>query len=105
MAAASTLVASASITTEIPDSASPIASASPGWTRPDGTGRPLVRRMMASISASHHMFSAPEAPPPKAMKRMAENASTGCRCTGATISPTRAVNTTSDITRGFKSCT
>src|SRR6056297_740761 len=93
------------MTTAIPESPTPIARASPGVTRPDGTGRFAVRRMTASISASYHMLSAPEAPAPSAMKRIAEAETNGCIATGATSSPTSAVNTTSDITRGFMSAT
>ena len=59
--------------------------------------------MTASMSASHHMFSAPDAPPPSAMKMIAANPSTGCKLPGATSSPLSAVNTTSVITRGFSS--
>ena len=96
-------MASASITTEKPDSVSPIASASPPVTRPAGIGRFFVRRIRASISASHHMFSAPEAPPPTAMNRMAQKPIIGCTGAGAASRPTSAVNTTSDMTRGFRS--
>ena len=103
--AATQLVASHSMTTLIPDSAMPMPSASPGATLPAGTGRFAVRFITASMSASHHMFSAPEAPAPSAMNKIAANASTGCSDTGATRRPTSAVNTTSDITRGFRSCT
>jgi hypothetical protein len=51
------------------------------------------------------MFSAPEAPAPSAMNRIAEKPTIGETPPGATRSPTSAVNTTSDITRGFRSCT
>ena len=80
---------------------SPNASASPGRTRPIGTGRREVRIITASTSASYHMLSAPAAPAPTAMQSSAVNAVTGCSEAGATASPTKAVNTTSDITRGF----
>ncbi len=90
---------------EMPDSARPIPSASPGATRPPGSGRLRVRFITASMSASYHMFNAPEAPAPSAMNRIAANPSTGCKPTGATKRPTSAVNTTSDITRGFISAT
>jgi hypothetical protein len=73
--------------------------------RPAGTGRFAVRFITASISASYHMFSAPEAPPPSAMNRMQQKATKGFIGTGAIHSPTKAVNTTSDITRGFSSAT
>ena len=72
---------------------------------PLGTGRFAVRRITASMSASYHMFKAPEAPAPSAMNRIAVKASKGCSDTGATINPTKAVKTTSDITRGFNSAT
>jgi hypothetical protein len=62
-----------------------------------------VRFITASISASHHMFSAPDAPPPTAMNRIAAKATTGCTLPGAASRPTSAVNTTSDITRGLSS--
>ena len=76
--------------------------------RPAGRGPPgsagcAVRVITASMSASYHMLSAPEAPAPIAMHSSAVNPITGCTCPGATIRPTSAVNTTSDITRGFSS--
>ena len=64
-----------------------------------------VRFITASMSASYHMFSAPEAPPPSAMNSTDAKATTGFTDTGATYSPTKAVKTTSDITRGFSSAT
>jgi len=57
--------------------------------------------MRASISASYHMLRAPAAPAPTAMQMSAVNAITGCRWVGAIKRPTSAVNTASDITRGF----
>jgi len=53
------------------------------------------------MSASYHMLSAPAAPAPTAMQSSAVKAVIGCIAPGATASPVRAVNTTSDITRGF----
>ena len=79
----------------------PKPAASPGVTRPRGIGRPAVRAMRASMSASYHMLSAPAAPAPTAMHISAVNPITGWTWPGATKSPTSAVNTTSDITRGF----
>src|SRR5262245_52871199 len=79
----------------------PKVSASCGLTAPRGIGRAAVRCMRASMSASYHMLSAPEAPAPIAMQRMAMLARTGLRCPGASIMPVKAVNTTNDITRGF----
>src|SRR5262245_8652908 len=79
----------------------PKVSASCGLTAPRGIGRAAVRCMRASMSASYHMLSAPEAPAPTAMQSMAMPARTGLRCPGASIMPVKAVNTTNDITRGF----
>ena len=79
----------------------PKVSASSGVTRPRGMGRLAVRCMRASMSASYHMLSAPDAPAPTAMQSSAMTASTGCSVPGASTMPASAVNTTSDITRGF----
>ena len=79
----------------------PRASASSRPIRPAGTGRSCVRRITASMSESYHMFSAPEAPPPMAMNRIEQKARNGSIWPGATHSPTKAVKTTSDMTRGF----
>ena len=79
----------------------PKASASPGAIRPAGIGRAAVRAMRPSMSASYHILSAPAAPAPTAMHRSATKPITGCKWPGATTRPTNAVNTTSDITRGF----
>jgi hypothetical protein len=48
------------------------------------------------------MLSAPDAPVPMAMARIAITASSGLMVTGAATRPTKAVNTTSDMTRGFR---
>src|SRR4030095_11918190 len=77
--------------------------AASGETAPRGIGRPQVRFMIASMSRSYHMLMAPEAPAPTAMQRTATAASTGSSPPGATISPAKPLNTTSDITRGFSS--
>ena len=61
--------------------------------------------MIASMSASYHMLSAPAAPAPTAMQSSAVKPISGCNEPGATARPTSAVNTTSDITRGFISAT
>ncbi len=71
--------------------------------RPAGMGRCMVRRMWMSISRSYHMLIAPEAPAPSEMHRMAMNNSNMPIPPGAMTSPTMAVNTTRDITRGFSS--
>ena len=78
-------------------------SASPGRMRPVGIGRLAVRDIKASMSASYHMLSAPEAPAPTAIASTAMTAMNGLVATGAATSPTNAVKTTSDITRGFSS--
>ena len=57
----------------------------------------------ASMSASHHMLSAPEAPAPTAMASSAAKPTTGLSEPGAISMPASAVSTTSDITRGFRS--
>ena len=102
-AAASQFTKKPSANTEPTLSVAPNASASPGCTRPAGIGRFAVRVITASMSASYHMLSAPEAPAPIAMQSSAAKPITGWMWPGATSSPTSAVNTTSDITRGFSS--
>ena len=59
----------------------------------------------ASMSASYHMLSAPDAPAPTAMQISAMTASAGCGCPAPAPCRRSAVNTTSDITRGFISAT
>jgi len=61
--------------------------------------------MWESMSASYHMFKAPDAPAPMAMQRMAMAPSSGWIGAREQISPVAAVNTTSDITRGFNRAT
>ena len=99
--AATQLTVSPSVATEPMASTVPNVRASSGVTCPRGMGRPAVRCMQASISASYHMLSAPDAPAPTAMQTRAMTVSAGCGCCGASTMPTSAVNTTSDITRGF----
>ena len=79
------------------------AIAASGETLPAGIGRFWVRDMIASMSASYHIFMEPDAPAPIAIQRTATNPSTGWIGPGANANPTRPENTTSDITRGFKS--
>ena len=100
-APATQLTMTPSVTTAPMARTVPKVSASSGVTRPRGMGRAAVRCIMASMSASYHMLRAPEAPAPTAMQRSAMAASTGWGCSGASTMPTSAVNTTSDITRGF----
>ena len=83
----------------------PKPAASPGAMRPRGIGRPAVRDITASMSASYHMLSTPAERAPTAMHKSAVKPITGCTWPGAIIRPTSAVNTTSDITRGFISST
>ena len=99
--AADQFTSSPSTATAKTASVMPKPSASPGAIRPRGIGREAVRVITPSISASYHMLSAPAAPAPTAMQISAVNPIIGCRCPGATMRPTSAVNTTSDITRGF----
>jgi hypothetical protein len=65
-------------------------------------GRPDVRDITASMSASYHMFSAPAAPAPSAMARIAVTATAGLMTPGAATRPTKAVKTASAMTRGFR---
>ncbi len=99
------LATTASIITEMTDRPSPNPSASPGAIIPRGTGRLRVRCISASMSASHHMFRAPDAPAPQAMHSKLAIATTGCTEPGAATMPASAVNTTSDMTRGFSNST
>ena len=98
---ASRLTSIPSAATDTIASSTPIASASRAGTAPRGIGRIAVRAMLASMSASHHILSAPHAPAPAAIAdSVAMNLiqSTG---PGANTNPTAPVNTTSDITRGL----
>src|SRR5262245_27917288 len=90
-----------SVVTEPMARITPKVRASSRLTAPRGMGRAAVRCMRASMSASYHILSAPEAPAPTAMQRMAMPARTGLSAPGANIMPVKAVNTTNDITRGF----
>ena len=54
-----------------------------GSILPAGSGRLAVRFITASISASYHWLSAPEAPAATAMHRMAVKAISGCMLPGA----------------------
>ena len=104
-AAATKLVARAISSTEKIDSSTPSPSASSGATRPAGSGRLAVRFIKASRSRSYHMLMAPAAPEPSAIASTARKASNGWMCAGAISRPTRPVNTTSDMTRGFSRST
>ena len=71
--------------------------------RPAGSGRPAVRFMPASRSASHHWLSVAAPPAPMAMHSMAVKPSTGWMCAGAASNPQRPVKMTRLITRGLVS--
>src|SRR5579863_5320156 len=102
-AADSALTLSASAATDTTDSRTPIASASSGGTTPRGMGRIAVRDILASISASHHILSAPQAPAPVAIDEIVARNLSQSNGAGARAKPTAPVNTTSDITRGLSS--
>jgi len=68
-----------SVITEKNASVIPKVSASGRVMRPRGIGRLAVRDIRASMSASYHMFSAPEAPAPTAMHRIEVKAMIGWR--------------------------
>src|SRR3546814_5176152 len=74
-AAARRLIANPISSTE--KTASPTPKWSADWRsiRPAGSGRPRVRFICASRSASYHMLSAPAAPAPSAMHSTAVNRS------------------------------
>ncbi len=101
--AATQPTAKPSVMTENSDRKMPKASASSAETLPRGMGRAAVRCMRASMSASYHMLSAPDAPAPTAMASSATKASTGWIVPGAAAMPVSAVKTTSAMTRGFRS--
>ena len=71
--------------------------------RPAGNGRLCVRFITASISDSYHWLSAAEAPAPRLIARIAVKPITGWMVPGAASNPHKAVNMTSDITRGLVS--
>ena len=75
--AANQLEARPSITTDMAESTIPIYFASLAEIFPAGTGRDLVRDIMLSISASYHIFRAPEAPPPNAINTIDTKATNG----------------------------
>ena len=80
----------------------PNSKASFGNIGPEGIGRLIVRFMTWSISSSYHMLIAPEAPAPRAMQIIDIIAVLRSIVSGAKSNPVKAVNITSDITRGFK---
>ena len=92
--------------TEKAPSTMPKPSASARFRRPAGyRARRACGASCASMSASYHMLSAPDAPAPTAIASSAMQASTGLSVPAAATMPTSAVNTTSDMTRGFSSAT
>ena len=101
--AARKLATAASVSTERKARVRPKYSASPGAIRPEGTARRRVRAISVSMSASHHMLSAPAAPAPIAIASSEAKPITGWSLPGAISIPASAVNTTSDMTRGLRS--
>ena len=101
-AAASQLTCIPSAATDTNESNTPIASAWSGGTTPRGMGRIAVARHSASMSASHHMLSAPQAPAPAAMAHSVARSFSQSTGPGASRKPTAPVNTTSDMTRGLR---
>ncbi len=102
-AAASQFATTPSVNTARNDSVKPKASASCPVILPVGMGRRQVRCITASISASYHMLSAPEAPAPTAMASSEAKPTTGLTGWGAIRRPVSAVKMTSDMTRGLSS--
>jgi len=82
------------------------ASASSGATRPAGSGRLRVRAINASRSRSlPHVDGAGGAGTQRDRQHGECGRQTGAGAPGAISTPTRPVNTTSDITRGFNRST
>ena len=100
-AAANRLTLIARAATDTTESRIPIASASSGGTTPRGIGRIAVRAILASMSASHHIFSAPQAPAPPAIAESVARSLIQSIGAGASAKPTAPVKTTSDMTRGL----
>ena len=65
----------------------PMKNASSRLTFPEGIVRRRVRAMTASISASHHIFKAPDAPAPTAINRIEATAITGVNGNGCGNQP------------------
>lgn len=87
--------------TEKKDIITPKDKASSGNILCNTRGLFCVRDIMASISLSYHMLSAPEAPDPIVIHNIEIMAIIGLIVPGAITIPTIAVNTTKDITLGF----
>ncbi|KAG1649908.1 hypothetical protein GQR58_028555 [Nymphon striatum] len=71
-----------STATENSDKTIPNENASEAITRPSGIGRFAVRSITASMSASYHMFRAPDAPAPIEMHNIATNPKNGLMLPG-----------------------
>ena len=100
-AAASQLAIKPSINVEPTERPIPKNRASSAGTRPAGMGLDAVRAIFTSMSASYHIFKAPDAPAPIAMQSKDTKPRIGWIEPGAITSPVKAVKTTSDMTRGF----
>ena len=72
-----------------------------GLIFPCGIGRFFVLDIFASISASYHMLSAPEAPAPAAIQIIEAIAFQSGNTPGAQTRPAHAVKATRLMTRGF----
>ena len=83
-AAASQLTRKPIAATDATPRIEPMASASCSGTTPRGIGRIAVRDMTASMSASHHMLSAPQAPAPAAIADRVVTRRSQSMCPGAT---------------------
>ncbi len=91
------------IITEAAEIRTPKSRASVRFIRPAGSGRAAVRFIPASMSASHHWFSAAAPPAPSAMHSTAVKPRMGLIVPGAASSPHRPVKITRLITRGLVS--
>ena len=101
-AAASQFTSRPSTTTEKPASVRPKASASPGVTRPVGIGRRAVRVIMrVDVGVVPHVERAGGAGADRDAEQRGEADHRMQRGRARRARPTSAVNTTSDITRGF----
>ena len=105
-AAASKFTSRPSVTTAKPASVSPKASASPGLTRPIGTGRRAVRVITrVDVGVVPHVERAGRARADRDAEQRGEADQRMQRARRDRQGPTSAVNMTSDITRGFISAT
>ena len=88
--------ASPKVITDNKDKNKPKSRAFSGRIFPLGIGRVWVRTITASISASYHILSAPEAPAPTAIAHKDISIRKGCKSPDETTNPTKAVKITKD---------